>query len=515
MNKDPGRIQAVSKDLGNQSSRQDAGIWKFKSVGSTSWKDICSMGREVNQNCSLQYFPPSVDSNGIQYASIPRSEILLNVDKWNNTLIGYVLGDKPFYSHLKGCVARLWKLSCSLDIYSRENGFFFFKFGSNEELNRVLNGGPWLFDGRLIILKKWSENIDLERELLTSVPVWIRLPSLHLKLWSNNIIGRIASLVGNPLYIDQATATGERLAFARCFVEISSKAKLPTTVKLDLGNGEWLETSVEYEWIPPRCSKCHNFGHVEYQCPVVLVDKWIPKSTNNGADNIDSGSTAALVNLYDKEHEESDINDSQSSKSVFIGDIINDNHVHEVVSINADAGKLINEDATITEVNYEDTTINDVITESEFLMQHDLRNQGIAVHDINGSQIAKELAMQGNYKDISDSKIEKSQTKKDDVANTGISEKLNAGVTPVFSVTVSTSSHSDQAEKNIAFINTKQTDGGKFNESVIDFPIAIDNPEWLNEKSQLLMKKKSQFKINKDTSSGPKRVTRASSANIS
>lgn len=40
--------------------------------------------------------------------------------------------------------------------------------------------GPWIFDGRLIILKRWSENIGVERELLSTVPVWIRFPSLHL-----------------------------------------------------------------------------------------------------------------------------------------------------------------------------------------------------------------------------------------------------------------------------------------------------------------------------------------------
>lgn len=96
----------------------------------------------------------------------------------------------------------------------------------------------------------------------------------------NNVIGRIASLIGIPLYIDQATASSERLAYARCFVEISSKDKLPNSVKMDLGNREWLETNVEYEWVPPKCSKCFNFGHVDYQCPIVLVEKWVPKATS-------------------------------------------------------------------------------------------------------------------------------------------------------------------------------------------------------------------------------------------
>ena len=56
-----------------------------------------------------------------------------NIERWSNTLVGYVLADKAFYSHIKACAGRLWKPSCSLEIFSRENGFFFFKFGSKED----------------------------------------------------------------------------------------------------------------------------------------------------------------------------------------------------------------------------------------------------------------------------------------------------------------------------------------------------------------------------------------------
>lgn len=84
-------------------------------------------------------------------------------------------------------------------------------------------------------------------------------------------------MVGTPLYIDNATATCERMAYARCFVEISAKDTLPKAVKLDLGDGEWVETQVQYEWLPPRCTKCITFEHVESQCPMITVEKRIPK----------------------------------------------------------------------------------------------------------------------------------------------------------------------------------------------------------------------------------------------
>ena len=57
------------------------------------------------------------------------------------------------------------------------------QIGTKEECNRILQTDPWLFDGRLIILKQWFLDIGLESELLPSVSVWVRFSSLHLKFW--------------------------------------------------------------------------------------------------------------------------------------------------------------------------------------------------------------------------------------------------------------------------------------------------------------------------------------------
>lgn len=53
-----------------------------------------------------------------------------------------------------------------------------FKFSSAKDMNRVLEGGPYLFDGRPLVLKVWNRNVGLERNVFASIPVWIRFPNL-------------------------------------------------------------------------------------------------------------------------------------------------------------------------------------------------------------------------------------------------------------------------------------------------------------------------------------------------
>jgi len=92
---------------------------------SSSWKDICTMGRSIGSACDLEFIEPARGIDGKLVASITKSEIKDNVNKWSNKLVGYVLGNKHFFTHLKACVGRTWKPACSLDVYSRGNDFTF------------------------------------------------------------------------------------------------------------------------------------------------------------------------------------------------------------------------------------------------------------------------------------------------------------------------------------------------------------------------------------------------------
>ena len=81
------------------------------------------MGRKLDEGCKLDFVAP-LSSDESFFAQIKQSEIDDNINKWDNTLVGYVLGEKPYFFHLKACVMRLWKPTCPLDILTREMDIF-------------------------------------------------------------------------------------------------------------------------------------------------------------------------------------------------------------------------------------------------------------------------------------------------------------------------------------------------------------------------------------------------------
>src|SRR5436190_22347069 len=107
-----------------------------------------------------------------------------------------------------------------------------------------------MYDGRLLVMKQWSPTSTFDREVLSSLPLWIRLPSLPLKLWSKKAISEICSAIGRPIKLDALTAKNERLLYARAFVEISAATPPPASINIFI-EGKEITLPIEYEWIPP------------------------------------------------------------------------------------------------------------------------------------------------------------------------------------------------------------------------------------------------------------------------
>ncbi|KAK1262135.1 hypothetical protein QJS04_geneDACA020460 [Acorus gramineus] len=92
--------------------------------------------------------------------------------------------------------------------------------------------------GRPIVLRKWSRGMNMEMERLKTIPIWIRLPQLPLHLWGKRMLIKLASAVGNPLYMDSSTANRSRIEYARICVEISASSSLPDFIRLREGIDE-------------------------------------------------------------------------------------------------------------------------------------------------------------------------------------------------------------------------------------------------------------------------------------
>ncbi|GKE25473.1 reverse transcriptase domain-containing protein, partial [Tanacetum coccineum] len=173
--------------------------------------------------------------------------------------------------------APLWQKSSQILVSNR---YTTVKFADKREMEQVLERGPWLIRSTLLILNKWTPSLPLRKDEVTKVPVWVKLHKVPLVAYSEDGLSLIATQIGKPLMLDDFTSTmcveaWGRISFARALVEISSDTDLKKEVIMVVPNKDGTSytrevISVEYEWQPPRCANCKNFGHSDDKCPKIV-----------------------------------------------------------------------------------------------------------------------------------------------------------------------------------------------------------------------------------------------------
>ncbi|XXG82815.1 hypothetical protein AAC387_Pa10g0703 [Persea americana] len=112
------------------------------------------------------------------------------------------------------------------------DGFLLFQFHLYDVGQQILDEGPWFVYGKSLNLRRWAADISMCRDNLESIPIWVRLPNLNFYFRTTSALTKIATVIGNPIYMDCATATGTRYAFARVCVEVGIDAEFPTEMHM-------------------------------------------------------------------------------------------------------------------------------------------------------------------------------------------------------------------------------------------------------------------------------------------
>ncbi|KAL2228506.1 UNVERIFIED_CONTAM: hypothetical protein Sindi_1830300 [Sesamum indicum] len=179
---------------------------------------------------TLSYIAPTVQNGKVIVR--PTLKIVRDGSKrWKSTAVGYFLGKRPYYYNLKEYAHSVWP--ALHEVTATVNGFYFFQFKTVIDMEEVIEGGPWLFQGQPIVLQKWEP--------------------------------------------DAITRACTRLDFARVCVMIDVTHELKKHIIIMTPDEEGGETprkvDIEYEWLPPKCTGCITLGHTTKDCSLNKTQK--------------------------------------------------------------------------------------------------------------------------------------------------------------------------------------------------------------------------------------------------
>ncbi|KAK1314716.1 hypothetical protein QJS10_CPA06g01100 [Acorus calamus] len=196
--------------------------------------------RDLKRNPERVYVP---DENRLQ----------ANRRCWQHTLYGKFLGPRIQIHYLRRRLAQMWPVQNPYFVGDLANGFYFFKFSTEEDL----------MADHLLSLQRWRNNFDPSIASFELTPIWVRFPNLPLDFWDGLTLAEIAAYAGTPIKVETTTEETGHCRYARALVEID--------LRLPLCPGIWIGAerrwqSFIYERIPNVCQHCGRITHLTTEC---------------------------------------------------------------------------------------------------------------------------------------------------------------------------------------------------------------------------------------------------------
>ncbi|KAL2941329.1 UDP-N-acetylglucosamine--N-acetylmuramyl-(pentapeptide) pyrophosphoryl-undecaprenol N-acetylglucosamine transferase [Bienertia sinuspersici] len=188
---------AVNGGVNGDKGMEEAGSVINDRIIQNNWLNVIA-GSVPSKTCTV-----SNETHVDAPVKIDLDDIHEELVYWSSAMVVYVLGANPPFSVFNGYCHRVWGKKGLDKVLLVGKGLYLVRFNSVEQREQIWNDEPKFFDSKPVIIKRWDPDMELHKETIKTVPIWIRFPKLELKYWGHRSYSRIT----NPG--QQQTQTGQ------------------------------------------------------------------------------------------------------------------------------------------------------------------------------------------------------------------------------------------------------------------------------------------------------------------
>lgn len=115
---------------------------------------------------------------------------------------------------IEGFFKRVWGKFAFERVVMVGKGLFLIRFTSEEDVQRELESGTIFFDKHPVMVKKWYLEMNMSKEEVQTIIVWVQLLGVHTRYWNSTSLSKIVSQIRIPKQTNHYTAKKTR--FSEC-----------------------------------------------------------------------------------------------------------------------------------------------------------------------------------------------------------------------------------------------------------------------------------------------------------
>jgi hypothetical protein len=183
-------------------------------------------------------------------------------------VVGTVLTDKPVrFQFMEERLPSIWRPGQGVTITQAGENRFHFQFYHEWDLERVLQNGPWTFEGFLLVLKKLEIGEAISEVAFNEAEVWVQVFNLPHG-YMNEYVGMLLGChIGRFVKYDESNYYGPWRMYMRIRVALNIAEPLKRSMVFEKEDGTAVNVSFKYERIGVFCYICGLLGHTDSFCP--------------------------------------------------------------------------------------------------------------------------------------------------------------------------------------------------------------------------------------------------------
>lgn len=190
-----------------------------------------------------------------------------NINKFELCLVGRFLTVKNVNSKaMKSKLADVWRPAKGINIKDLKSGLFLFQFYHIDDMQWVLNGGPWSFDGAMLITNTIGKGEDPLEVSLYNIPFWIQLYGLSGSLMTEQVGKQLGDFFGTFVLYDPNNNSSIWRECMRLKILVDVRKPLKRKKKICRKNGSECIVQCKYERLGELCFICGMVTHTERFC---------------------------------------------------------------------------------------------------------------------------------------------------------------------------------------------------------------------------------------------------------
>ncbi|KAG5397682.1 hypothetical protein IGI04_019496 [Brassica rapa subsp. trilocularis] len=220
------------------------------------------------ENKTLRRFAPTtISSSGRPRVVIPDVVFKKGAEIHKDFIICYFNGRAPPFSQIQSVFNHMWGKEKRLEIHNNPlTHSALVRIPSDYLRQKILEKSIWYVGDSMFHTAQWSSIHSKSTPPLKAIKIWAHITGIPLDLRHEDGYSLIAGLIGEPKETDDFTKNLVSLTLSNVKIEVDLSQPLPAVVEFEREDGEVVEVTVTYPWVPPTCSHCHELGHIVRNC---------------------------------------------------------------------------------------------------------------------------------------------------------------------------------------------------------------------------------------------------------